>query len=101
MSIESRELTIEAVVSEETCTATTGGDEIYRTQYGNNNADAEPPGTGKTLSASLLSHYGADEDMKGLSLMTDGTQPSEGSATEGAVGAGERVAVGLRRGPRP
>jgi hypothetical protein len=36
-------------------TVLNGGDEAYRTQFGNNNApEAAPPGTGKTLSASLL-----------------------------------------------
>jgi hypothetical protein len=78
MPIEIRELTIKTVVSEETTTAATGGDAIYQTQYGNNNAEAEPPSTGKTLSASLLGQCGADKDVEGLALAADGTQPGEG-----------------------
>ncbi|HEV7265481.1 MAG TPA: hypothetical protein VGN83_11255 [Falsiroseomonas sp.] len=79
MPIEIRELAINTVVSEETAPTAAGGDEAFRTQFGNNNApEAEPPGTGKTLAAPLLRQNGADDDREGAGLVADGAQPSEG-----------------------
>ncbi|WP_198369938.1 hypothetical protein [Roseomonas rosulenta] len=46
--------------------ARNGGDEMLRTQYGNNNTyDAAPSGTGKTLAAPLLGKSVADGDAAG------------------------------------
>jgi hypothetical protein len=47
--------TTQADLAASATTVLNGGDEAYRTQFGNNNApEAAPPGTGMTLSASLL-----------------------------------------------
>jgi hypothetical protein len=98
MPIEIRELTIKAVVKEETATTAAGGDEMYRTQYGNNNAyDLDPAGA-----EDLLLAVAGDEGVD-AGLAADGAQPEEGichgvtvlawARVDGASSSGDDVVV--------